>query len=252
MSTSDRSTPDDCSDLQNYSDDPFLSIPADSPVPGRQGESGIDSVWYRIFDRTSPLTSSMKSLEQQEEVNQSVLFPDASTSSSPFRFADGSIIPKTSASFLDATLWDHFSDRPDSTISSPGDLSRSHSQPATGRSIANSSVPPSLNGDEAHDKSPLSITNTRTSDTPNSNSSCPGPMQQSNNFQLRPRITRAKSRRACIACLRCRKRRVRCDVATGGSPCTNCKADDMLCTTEPRKRGRRRTITSVKPLSTLC
>lgn len=36
-------------------------------------------------------------------------------------------------------------------------------------------------------------------------------------------------RRGRIACLTCRKRKVRCDISTGSAPCTNCRLDQVEC-----------------------
>ncbi|KAH6879525.1 fungal-specific transcription factor domain-containing protein [Thelonectria olida] len=44
-------------------------------------------------------------------------------------------------------------------------------------------------------------------------------------------------RRAKRACLRCRERKVRCNVTLGGIPCLNCRLDDHIC--EVRKRASR-------------
>ncbi|TPX13879.1 uncharacterized protein E0L32_005823 [Thyridium curvatum] len=43
-------------------------------------------------------------------------------------------------------------------------------------------------------------------------------------------------RRAKIACLSCRRRKVRCDVHPRGSPCTNCRLDRIECNLRERKR----------------
>src|SRR6266536_1050588 len=42
--------------------------------------------------------------------------------------------------------------------------------------------------------------------------------------------------RACKACQYCRSRKVRCDWAATGDPCTNCRLDSRECTTVPRKQ----------------
>lgn len=48
-----------------------------------------------------------------------------------------------------------------------------------------------------------------------------------------------RRRRAGIACTRCHHRKVRCDLARGGSPCTNCRLDSATCTnfSSGKKRG---------------
>ncbi|PGH08306.1 hypothetical protein AJ80_07902 [Polytolypa hystricis UAMH7299] len=46
--------------------------------------------------------------------------------------------------------------------------------------------------------------------------------------------------RAKVACSACRKRKVRCDVARRGSPCTNCVLDHKNCTVDLSARGQRR------------
>ncbi|KAL2844509.1 fungal-specific transcription factor domain-containing protein [Aspergillus pseudoustus] len=51
-----------------------------------------------------------------------------------------------------------------------------------------------------------------------------------------PRTSRR--RRAVQACLYCRKRKVRCDVAAKGQPCTNCSLDNTAC--EVKRRQQRR------------
>ncbi|KAH7199276.1 hypothetical protein DER44DRAFT_787412 [Fusarium oxysporum] len=47
-------------------------------------------------------------------------------------------------------------------------------------------------------------------------------------------------RRAKQACLHCRRRKIRCDVAFGGSPCVNCRLDQVHCEVKSRKPKRRR------------
>ncbi|VUC23904.1 unnamed protein product [Clonostachys rosea] len=46
-------------------------------------------------------------------------------------------------------------------------------------------------------------------------------------------------RRAAKACLSCRNRKVRCDVVSGGHPCTNCRLDGVGCTVGKSNRGRK-------------
>lgn len=50
---------------------------------------------------------------------------------------------------------------------------------------------------------------------------------------------RAERRRASRACLRCRNRKVRCDVARGGAPCTNCRLDVIQCVLSEPNRGKK-------------
>ena len=50
---------------------------------------------------------------------------------------------------------------------------------------------------------------------------------------------RASKRRASKACLSCRNRKVRCDVVSGGHPCTNCRLDKLDCVVRESHRGRR-------------
>lgn len=49
-------------------------------------------------------------------------------------------------------------------------------------------------------------------------------------------------RRAARACLSCRNRKVRCDVLSGGAPCTNCRLDSVSCVSTDSIRGRARTL----------
>lgn len=49
---------------------------------------------------------------------------------------------------------------------------------------------------------------------------------------LSPQASR-QSRRSRIACLDCRRRKVRCNVAVYGRPCTNCRLDGFECITRP-------------------
>lgn len=45
--------------------------------------------------------------------------------------------------------------------------------------------------------------------------------------------------RARHACLECRARKVRCDVALTGAPCTNCKLDASSCAVQRRRNKRK-------------
>ncbi|KAF5594053.1 cutinase transcription factor 1 beta [Fusarium subglutinans] len=47
-------------------------------------------------------------------------------------------------------------------------------------------------------------------------------------------------RRAKQACLHCRSRKIRCDLAFGGSPCLNCRLDEVHCEVRGRKPKRKR------------
>lgn len=47
-------------------------------------------------------------------------------------------------------------------------------------------------------------------------------------------LRRDHYRRARVACLSCRRRKVRCDAMTYGRPCTNCRLDNHDCTTRPK------------------
>ncbi|KAL3476421.1 hypothetical protein BJX99DRAFT_258548 [Aspergillus californicus] len=38
-----------------------------------------------------------------------------------------------------------------------------------------------------------------------------------------------RNRRSVVACMSCRRRKIRCDVAINGSPCTNCRLDGAQC-----------------------
>ena len=52
-----------------------------------------------------------------------------------------------------------------------------------------------------------------------------------------PGAARQIKRRASKACCCCRARKVRCDVVENGSPCTNCRLDEVECVvTESRRR----------------
>ncbi|SCO39811.1 uncharacterized protein FFMR_05574 [Fusarium fujikuroi] len=46
-------------------------------------------------------------------------------------------------------------------------------------------------------------------------------------------------RRAKQACLHCRSRKIRCDLAFGGSPCLNCRLDEVHCEIRGRKPKRK-------------
>ena len=46
-------------------------------------------------------------------------------------------------------------------------------------------------------------------------------------------------RRALRACAVCRQRKVRCDMAENGVPCTNCRLDDEVCKVAQNKRRLR-------------
>lgn len=50
--------------------------------------------------------------------------------------------------------------------------------------------------------------------------------------------TRPVKRRASRACCCCRARKVRCDVVEHGSPCTNCRLDQVECVVTESKRRR--------------
>lgn len=61
---------------------------------------------------------------------------------------------------------------------------------------------------------------------------------------------RASKRRASKACLSCRNRKVRCDVVSGGHPCTNCRLDKFECIVRESYRGRRpNAVGSARPVS---
>jgi hypothetical protein len=49
---------------------------------------------------------------------------------------------------------------------------------------------------------------------------------------------RPVKRRASKACCCCRARKVRCDVVENGSPCTNCRLDQVECVVTESKRRR--------------
>ncbi|KAL2206914.1 hypothetical protein CC79DRAFT_1358695 [Sarocladium strictum] len=54
--------------------------------------------------------------------------------------------------------------------------------------------------------------------------------------------SRPPKRRAAVACLGCRKRKVRCDVARHGAPCSNCRFDEEECSVTSQ-RGHLRAVT---------
>lgn len=59
--------------------------------------------------------------------------------------------------------------------------------------------------------------------------------------QAIPRVYQQRQRayrRARIACLTCRRRKVRCSVTSEGKPCTNCRLDNIECITFLDKHGR--------------
>jgi hypothetical protein len=51
-------------------------------------------------------------------------------------------------------------------------------------------------------------------------------------------------RRASKACCCCRARKVRCDVVENGSPCTNCRLDQVECIVTESKRRKFVTISA--------
>lgn len=51
-----------------------------------------------------------------------------------------------------------------------------------------------------------------------------------------PPIGKRVFKRASYACMKCQERKVRCDVAIRGSPCTNCLLDGDECEVRPPKR----------------
>jgi hypothetical protein len=53
---------------------------------------------------------------------------------------------------------------------------------------------------------------------------------------------RPVKRRASKACCCCRARKVRCDVVENGSPCTNCRLDQVECIVTESKRRKFVTI----------
>lgn len=50
---------------------------------------------------------------------------------------------------------------------------------------------------------------------------------------------RTVKRRASRACHCCRSRKVRCDVMESGTPCTNCRLDEVECVVSDSKRRKR-------------
>ena len=50
---------------------------------------------------------------------------------------------------------------------------------------------------------------------------------------------RPVKRRASRACHRCRSRKVRCDVVESGTPCTNCRLDEVECVVSGSKRRKK-------------
>src|SRR2546421_8883440 len=50
---------------------------------------------------------------------------------------------------------------------------------------------------------------------------------------------RTVKRRASRACHCCRSRKVRCDVVESGTPCTNCRLDEVECMVSDSKRRKR-------------
>lgn len=50
--------------------------------------------------------------------------------------------------------------------------------------------------------------------------------------------SRPVKRRASKACCCCRARKVRCDVVENGSPCTNCRLDQVECVVTESKRRK--------------
>jgi hypothetical protein len=54
-----------------------------------------------------------------------------------------------------------------------------------------------------------------------------------------PANGRTVKRRASRACHCCRSRKVRCDVVESGTPCTNCRLDEVECMVSDSKRRKR-------------
>jgi hypothetical protein len=54
-----------------------------------------------------------------------------------------------------------------------------------------------------------------------------------------PSSGRTVKRRASRACHCCRSRKVRCDVVESGTPCTNCRLDEVECMVSDSKRRKR-------------
>ncbi len=46
-------------------------------------------------------------------------------------------------------------------------------------------------------------------------------------------------RRSAVACITCRRRKIRCDVTVSGTPCINCRLDNDQCVTVNPKRPRK-------------
>lgn len=54
-------------------------------------------------------------------------------------------------------------------------------------------------------------------------------------------------KRAPKACVKCRRRKVRCDVTRTGNPCTNCRLDSKQCEVIPRAKTRQVSFPSSAP-----
>ncbi|RAH85869.1 hypothetical protein BO86DRAFT_167638 [Aspergillus japonicus CBS 114.51] len=63
-----------------------------------------------------------------------------------------------------------------------------------------------------------------------------------------PANSRPVKRRASKACCCCRARKVRCDVVENGSPCTNCRLDQVECIVTESKRRKFVHVESVSRL----
>ncbi|EXJ67275.1 uncharacterized protein A1O5_09288 [Cladophialophora psammophila CBS 110553] len=63
-----------------------------------------------------------------------------------------------------------------------------------------------------------------------------------------PSTAHHRNRRAAKACLSCRKRKVRCDYAAKGSPCSNCYQDGFECQAIDRKKRQRIAIDGASPI----
>ncbi|KAL2827645.1 fungal-specific transcription factor domain-containing protein [Aspergillus pseudoustus] len=59
--------------------------------------------------------------------------------------------------------------------------------------------------------------------------------------------SRPVKRRASKACCCCRARKVRCDVVENGSPCTNCRLDQVECVVTESKRRKKSRVESDNP-----
>ncbi|KAH7090451.1 fungal-specific transcription factor domain-containing protein [Paraphoma chrysanthemicola] len=59
---------------------------------------------------------------------------------------------------------------------------------------------------------------------------------ESQTHSLSPEPRTRTKRRAAVACLTCRTRKVRCDVALRGQPCTNCSTDEITCSIKTRPK----------------